>query len=101
MSRKKKIVIGVVVVLVLGALGSANLGMKRQSGINVNVEKMETRDLESIVSASGKIQPKTSVNVSAETSGKDVALEVREGDMVNKGQLLLQIDAKNMETLVQ
>ena len=101
MSRKKKIVIGVVVVLVLGALGYANLGMKRQSGINVNVEKIETRDLESIVSASGKVQPKTSVNVSAETSGKVVALEVREGDMVNKGQLLLQIDAKNLETLVQ
>ena len=101
MSRKKKIILGVVVVLVLGALAYANLGMKRQTGINVNVEKIQARDLESIVSASGKIQPKSSVNISAETMGKVVALEVREGDMVKKGQLLLQIDAKNLETQVQ
>jgi HlyD family secretion protein len=101
MSRKKKIILGVGVVVVLGALAYANLGMKRQTGINVNVEKIEARDLESIVSASGKIQPKSSVNISAETMGKVVALEVREGDLVKKGQLLLQIDAKNLETQVQ
>jgi len=101
MSRKKKIILGVVIVVVLGGLAYANLGMKRQTGLTVNVEKIEARDLESIVSASGKIQPKSSVNVSAETSGKVVALEVREGDVVTRGQLLLQIDAKNLETLVQ
>jgi HlyD family secretion protein len=101
MTRKKKWLIGIGIVVVLAVLAYANLGMKRQTGISVNVEKIEARDLESIVSASGKIQPKTSVNVSAETSGKVVGLEVREGDMVTKGQLLLQIDAKNLETLVQ
>jgi len=101
MSRKKKILLGVGVVVVLGGLAYANLGMKRQSGITVNVEKIQARDLESIVSASGKIQPTSSVNISAETMGKVVALEVREGDVVKKGQLLLQIDAKNLETQVQ
>jgi HlyD family secretion protein len=101
MSRKKKIILGVVVVVVLGGLAYANMGMKRQTGITVNVEKIQARDLESIVSASGKIQPTSSVNISAETMGKVVALEVREGDTVKKGQLLLQIDAKNLETQVQ
>jgi HlyD family secretion protein len=101
MSRKKKIILGVVVVVVLGGLAYANLGMKRQTGITVNVEKIQARDLESIVSASGKIQPKSSVNISAETMGKVVGLEVREGDLVKKGQLLLQIDARNLETQVQ
>src|SRR6188472_1805304 len=101
MSRKKKILLGVGVVVVLGGLAYANLGVKRQSGITVNVEKIQARDLESIVSASGKIQPTSSVNISAETMGKVVALEVREGDVVKKGQLLLQIDAKNLETQVQ
>jgi HlyD family secretion protein len=101
MSRKKKIILGVVVVVVLGGLAYANLGMKRQTGITVNVEKIQARDLESIVSASGKIQPTSSVNISAETMGKVVGLEVREGDIVKKGQLLLQIDAKNLETQVQ
>jgi len=101
MSRKKKIILGAAAVVVLGGLAYANLGMKRQAGINVNVEKIQARDLESIVSASGKIQPKSAVNISAETMGKVVALEVREGDIVKKGQLLLQIDAKNLETQVQ
>src|SRR6187431_1914241 len=98
MSRKKKIILGVGVVVVLGALAYANLGMKRQTGITVNVEKIQARDLESIVSASGKIQPKSQVNISAETMGKVVGLEVREGDVVTKGQILLQIDSKNLET---
>jgi len=101
MSRKKKIILGVGVVIVLGALAYANLGMKRQTGITVNVEKIQARDLESIVSASGKIQPKSQVNISAETMGKVVGLEVREGDVVTKGQILLQIDSKNLETNVQ
>jgi HlyD family secretion protein len=101
MTRKKKWLIGIGIVVVLAALAYANLGMKGQTGINVNVEKIQARDLESIVSASGKIQPKGSVNISAETMGKVVALEVREGDAVTKGQLLLQIDAKNLETQVQ
>src|SRR6185295_2213365 len=98
MTRKKKILIGLIVVVVLGGLAYANLGLKRPTGTPVNVEKIENRDLESIVSASGKIQPKRQVSISAETMGKVMSVNVREGDMVTKGQLLLQIDSKNLET---
>ena len=98
MSRKKKIIIGVLVVVVLGGIAAANLSMKRSTATTVNVEKIEKRDLESIVSASGKVQPKRSVNISAETSGKVVNLQVNEGDVVKKGQLRLQIDPRNLET---
>jgi len=101
MKRNKKIIIGIIVVVVLGGLAYANMGLNRPTGIQVTVEKIEARDLESIVSASGKIQPKRSVNISAETMGKVMNLHVREGDMVTKGQLLLQIDSKNLETNVQ
>jgi HlyD family secretion protein len=101
MSRKKKIIIGVLVVVVLGGIAAANLSMKRSTATTVNVEKIEKRDLESIVSASGKVQPKRSVNISAETPGKVVNLQVNEGDVVTKGQLLLQIDPRNLETAVQ
>ena len=101
MSRKKKWLIGVGLVVVLGGLAYANLGLNRPSGTPVTVEKLQKRDLESIVSASGKIQPMRSVNISAESMGKVTALEVREGDLVTKGQFLLQIDAKNLETSVQ
>jgi HlyD family secretion protein len=101
MTRKKKILIGIIAVVVLGGLAYANMGLRRPSGTAVTVEKIENRDLESIVSASGKVQPKRQVSISAETMGKVTDVNVREGDLVTKGQLLLQIDSKNLETNVQ
>ena len=98
---RKKIIIGAVIVLVLAAIVYANFAFKRSPGIEVNVEKIERRDLEAIVSASGKIQPKKSVSISAETMGKVVNLTVNEGDFVKAGQPLLQIDPRNLETQVQ
>ena len=57
MSRNKKILIGLVIVAILGAIVYANLTFTRTTGIEVTTEKIETRDLEAIVSASGTIQP--------------------------------------------
>ncbi len=101
MSRKKKVLIGLGLVVVLGGIAYANLGMRKTTGLQVTTEKIERRDLEAIVSASGKIQPKRQVNISAETMGKVVNLTVNEGEMVKKGQLLLEIDPRNLETAVQ
>ncbi len=101
MTKTKKWLVGIGGVVVLGGLAYANMGLNRPTGTQVTVEKVEERDLESIVSASGKIQPKRSINISAETMGKVTSLLVREGDVVQKGQLLLQIDSKNLETNVQ
>src|SRR5512134_866886 len=101
MTRKKKLWIGIGLVVVLGGLAYANMSLRRPTGVSVTVEKIETRDLESIVSASGKVQPKRSVNISAETMGKVVNLAVNEGETVRRGQLLLEIDPRNLETQVQ
>ena len=98
---KKKIIIAAVVIVVLGGLAIANFSMKRTPGVTVTTEKVERRDLEAIVSASGKIQPKRSVNISAETMGKVVDLRVNEGDLVKAGQPLLQIDPRNLETRLE
>jgi HlyD family secretion protein len=101
LSRKKKIVIGVVIVLVLGAIAYANVKFKRTSGVTVNTEKIQKRPLEALVSASGKIQPKRLVNISADTMGRVTDLAVEEGDRVTKGQFLLQIDPRNLRSAVQ
>ncbi len=101
MSRTKKVVIAAGVVAVLGALVYANFAFKRTSGAQVTTEKIERRNLEAIVSASGKIQPKKLVQISAETVGKVVNLQVNEGDRVTAGQPLLQIDPRTLETQVQ
>ena len=100
MSRKKKIFIGVGILIVLGAIVYANIAFKRTEGVTVNTEAVQKRRLESIVTASGKIQPKRSVNISADTSGRVTELVVNEGDRVKQGQFLLQIDPRNLRTRV-
>src|SRR6476646_5775837 len=96
----KNILITVAVVLVAAAVIGANVYYKRDSGLTVTTEVIKTRDREAIVSASGKIQPKRLVNISAETSGRVVDLAVNEGDRIKKGQFLLQIDPKSLRTRV-
>lgn len=98
MSRNKKILIGAGVVVVLGAIAFANVKFRRQEGTVVNVEAVQKRDLQAIVSASGKIQPQRLVNISADTMGRVVDLRVEEGQRVKKGDFLLQIDPRNLTT---
>jgi HlyD family secretion protein len=96
MTRGKKILIGVGVVVILGALAFANIKFKRQEGTVVNVETVQKRDLQAVVSASGKIQPQRLVNISADTMGRVTNLAVEEGQRVTKGEFLLQIDPRNL-----
>src|SRR3954452_15873372 len=97
---RKNTLIALAILLVAAAVVAANLWFTRGPVVTVTVEKIRTRDLEAIVSASGKIQPKRLVNMSADTSGRVVDLAVNEGDRVTKGQFLLQIDPKSLRTRV-
>jgi HlyD family secretion protein len=95
------VLIAIGVVLVGAAVVAANLYFKKDKGLTVTTEVIKSRDLEAIVSASGKIQPKRLVNISADTPGRVVNLAVNEGDRVKPGQFLLQIDPKSLSTRVQ
>ena len=100
MSRKN-VLIALGVVLVAAAVVGANLYFKREKGLAVTTEAIRTRDLDAVVSASGKVQPKRLVKISAETSGRVVNLAVNEGDRIRKGQFLLQIDPKSLSSRVE
>ena len=67
MTRNKKILIGVGVAIVLGGHRVRQLPFKRAEGVTVNTETIKKQNLKAIVSASGKIQPKRFVNISADT----------------------------------
>jgi HlyD family secretion protein len=86
---------------VLAGIGYANVAFKRTEGVTVSTESIQKRNLEAIVSASGKIQPKRFVNISADTTGRVTGLAVNEGDRVKKDQFLLQIDPRNLRSAVQ
>src|SRR3954468_3461456 len=99
MSRKN-VFIAIVVVLIGAGVVAANLYYKKDKGLAVTTDVIKTRDLEAVVSASGKIQPKRLVNIAAETPGRVVNLAVNEGDRVKVGQFLLQIDPKSLASRV-
>src|SRR5947199_9693274 len=99
MSRKS-VFITIGVILLAGAVVGANFYFKKDKGLAVTTDAIKTRDLEAVVSASGKIQPKRLVKISAETPGRVVNLAVNEGDRVRTGQFLLQIDPKSLRSRV-
>jgi multidrug efflux pump subunit AcrA (membrane-fusion protein) len=101
LSRNKKIVVAIVAIVVLGSAGGYAWWSRRSTAPMVTVEGIRTRDLEALVSASGKIQPKRFVNISADTSGRVVDLAVNEGDRVALGQFFMQIDPRTLRTRVE
>lgn len=95
MSKKKiyiisGILLGFVILLMVlsktGALGN------RDNLIEVETAKINEITIVETVSATGKVQPEIEVKVSSEVSGEIIALPVKEGEVVKKGQLLVKIN---------
>ena len=92
MSRRQTLIIaGAALVVAAGVAGGVVYG-KRQRPVEVREEHVTRRDLVAAVTASGKIQPKKKVDLSADITGRITHIAVREGDVVTQGQFLLQID---------
>lgn len=96
MKTKWKIVIAVVVLLAIAGIVTASIRSKSKEGTPVTFGKVERTDLTSKVTANGKIDAKRKVDLSANVMGQIVNLAVREGDVVEKGAFLLQIDQKQL-----
>jgi HlyD family secretion protein len=92
MSKTKKILIGSAVAVVLLIVLMGSLRGKDRNLPRVTTAKVEKADLVAKVTANGKIQARRKVDMSALVMGQIVNLAVKEGDQVQKGQLLLQID---------
>ena len=96
MTRRRKWLIAIALLVAAGGGIGARLWTGRHNYPAVTVEAVRARDLEAIVSASGKIQPKRQVNVSATTMGRVTRLAVKEGQRVKAGQFLLEIDPRSL-----
>ncbi len=100
MSSKAKIAIGVGVVAILAVAGALATSQSRNTGTQVRVEEVGRRDLEEIVTASGNIRARRTVDISSDVSGRIVELNVDEGDDVEEGQVLLRIDQTQFQATV-
>jgi HlyD family secretion protein len=89
--KSRKIVVFSLIGLVLVALSAVAMFRKREAVITIQTEKVVRRDLVEKVVANGKIQPVLQVKISPEVSGEIISLPVKEGQAVNKGDLLLKI----------
>jgi len=101
MSKRVKMSVFGGVVLVAIAIGGLTAAKRGNKAVEVRTEQVQRRDLVASVTASGQVQPQLKVDLSSDITGKIVKLAVKEGQMVSKGQFLLQIDPQQAEAAVQ
>jgi len=89
--KRRKIVVFSLLGLVLAALTVGAVFHKGEAVITVQTEKVLRRNITEIVSANGKVQPVLQVKISPEVSGEIIELPVKEGQCVQKGDLIVKI----------
>ncbi len=87
----KYALIGIAVIVVLLLIGKSMGWFGKEVTLKVAVEEPTRRTLIETITANGKIQPVIEVKISPDVSGEIVELAVKEGDRVNKGDLLVKI----------
>jgi HlyD family secretion protein len=92
MSTRIKAAVGIAVVVILAVVVWASIVRKDKNLVRVTTAKVAKVPLIATVSCNGRVQAKTKVDISSQVMGQIVTLAVREGDLVKKGDLLLQID---------
>ena len=97
---QKGLVAGGVLVVVGVIVGASVLARPKAKGEEVYMAKAVTKDLASFVSATGRIEARTKVNIQSSVIGEIRQLPVKEGDVVKTGDLLVQIDPERYRTEV-
>lgn len=86
-----------VITIIIAITASAGFYFKSNNNsevkaTTVELTKVATNKIIQKVNATGKIQPKTKINISADVSAKIINLYVEEGEWVEKGKLLVELD---------
>lgn len=93
MSRRMKLgLFAGLLVVAVGAIVALGAAKGKNKAVEVRMEPVGTRDLVAVVTASGKIEPDTKVDILSDIQGRITRIGVKEGDMVRKGDFLIQID---------
>lgn len=97
---KKRIIGGLIVIAVIVAV-VVNLGGSDDGLTLVQADLAYRDDISEMVTASGRIQPQTSVDIVAEVSAEIIQVFANEGDRVSRGDLLLLLDTVQARSDVQ
>ncbi|MGB7210420.1 MAG: efflux RND transporter periplasmic adaptor subunit [Pyrinomonadaceae bacterium] len=99
LSRKKKIIIGASIAALLLIVVITSIFATRKDTPEVTVVKVETRpELRSTVTSSGEVRPIQFVNLTSEVQGKIEEITKKEGDPVEKGEILVRLDPDQLSS---
>lgn len=84
------IALAVILIIVL-VVGKKQGWFGKDFEINVATKVVESKTITELITANGKVQPKTEVKISPDVSGEIIDLQIAEGAEVKKGQLLMVI----------
>ncbi len=101
MTRKKIFWIGGIVILVVIAAVLFSMNGNNEEAVTVQTAQVDEQKIVETVTATGIIQPETQVKISADVAAKIIKLGVKEGDWVEKGQLLAQLDREKFLAVVE
>jgi HlyD family secretion protein len=82
----------VVIIAALVILSKSGVIGNKDKGTEVEIAQVIPSTIVETVSATGKIQPEIEVKISSEVSGEIISLNVKEGQVVKKGDLLVKIN---------
>jgi len=99
--KRKTVLIGVAVLVVLAVISGMALRGQGKKAPEVQTAKVERQKIVQKVNGTGKIQPKTQVEISADVSAKIIKLPVVEGQWVTKGALLVGLARERYIAAVQ
>ena len=101
MTKKKIIIISAISVVVISAVVALSINGNGEDAVSVKTTKVARQKIVETVTATGEIQPETQVKVSADVAAKITRLDVKEGDWVEEGQFLVQLDREKFVAAVE
>ena len=94
--KNKKVWIAVAALAVIGLIIWLLMGNKKEEKVSFSTEKVAKTDIQTSVTATGTIEPVTSVTVGTQVSGIVAHLYVDYNSVVRKGQVIAELDKTNL-----
>jgi HlyD family secretion protein len=99
--KKKTIWMAAGALVVAAGAGAVIMGNGGDDLLEVQTATVERETIVQTVNATGRIQPKTQIRISADVSAKITALHVEEGQWVEEGTLLVELDRERYQAAVE
>ncbi|MFH1214298.1 MAG: efflux RND transporter periplasmic adaptor subunit [Candidatus Neomarinimicrobiota bacterium] len=94
---RKKILILILIVIAVSGIIFMNMNKKKEKPLAVQTEKVSRQRIVQTVNASGSLEPVSEVKISANVAARITNIAVKEGNIVKKGDLLVELDKTQYE----